>query len=73
MSGFDARLRIALCGYAGEHAMPASWAEWAWKAAGGYGSQSSRHDNPNARRERIWFSPHCESDELPLFREVSAS
>ena len=24
-----------------------------WKAAGGYGTQA------NARRERIWFSPHC--------------
>ena len=65
--GDDPRLRIALCGYDGEHAMPAGWAEWAWKARGGYGSQSSAHDNPNARRERVWFSPHCPPDELPLF------
>jgi hypothetical protein len=28
-------------------------------AKGGYGSQSARHDNPNAKRERIRFSPHC--------------
>lgn len=46
---------------------PGPWAEWAWKARGGYGSQSEAHDNPNARKERIWFSPHCLGDELPLF------
>ncbi len=66
--GDDPRLRIALCGYSGEHAMPERWTEWAWKARGGYASQSSKHDNPNARKERVWFSPHCEPDELPLFR-----
>ncbi len=66
--GDDPRLRIALCGYVGEHVMPESWTEWAWKAGGGYGSQSVKHDNPNARKERVWFSPHCEPDELPLFR-----
>ena len=58
-NGCNPKLRIALCGYAGEHDMPADWAEWAWKAMGGYGSQSKAHDNPNAKRERIWFSPHC--------------
>jgi DNA adenine methylase len=57
--GDDPRLRIAICGYDGEHTMPDSWACVPWKAAGGYGSQSLKHDNPNARRERIWFSPHC--------------
>lgn len=58
-NGDDPRIRLALCGYAGEHAMPETWSEWAWKSKGGYGSQSKAHDNPNARRERIWFSPHC--------------
>ena len=57
--GDDPRMRIALCGYEGEHEMPESWECLAWKAKGGYGSQSDQHDNPNARRERIWFSPHC--------------
>jgi site-specific DNA-adenine methylase len=57
--GDDPRMRIALCGYDGEHKMPRAWREWAWKANGGYASQSLKHDNPNARRERIWFSPHC--------------
>jgi DNA adenine methylase len=57
--GDDRRLRIALCGYEGEHAMPDSWECLPWKAQGGYGSLSRKHDNPNARRERIWFSPSC--------------
>lgn len=56
--GDDPELRIALCGYEGEHEMPASWACHAWKAARGYASE----DNDNRARERIWFSPHC----LPL-------
>lgn len=53
--GDDPELRIALCGYEGEHAMPESWGCYAWKAARGYGGE----DNDNRRRERIWFSPHC--------------
>lgn len=56
--GDDPMMRIALCGYEGEHVMPESWECVAWKAQGGYGSQA-RHDNPNARKERLWFSPHC--------------
>jgi len=68
-NGDDPRLRIALCGYDGEHTMPDSWECVEWRAHGGYGSESKKHDNPNARRERIWFSPHClkhESKQLGL-------
>lgn len=56
--GDDPDLRIALCGYEGEHEMPAGWQVFAWKAARGYASA----DNDNRNKERIWFSPHC----LPL-------
>lgn len=52
--GDDPDLRIALCGYSGEHEMP-GWTEYAWKGARGYASE----DNNNRERERIWFSPHC--------------
>jgi site-specific DNA-adenine methylase len=55
-AGDNPLLRIALCGYEGEHAMPDSWECVAWKAGGGYGNQSG---NQNAKRERIWFSPAC--------------
>lgn len=67
-AGADPLLRIALCGYEGEHDMPPGWECVAWKAQGGYGSQG-KGDNANARRERIWFSPHCLNPEsrMPLF------
>lgn len=53
--GDDPDLRIALCGYAGEHELPDSWTEWAWRGARGY----ARATNANRERERVWFSPHC--------------
>lgn len=58
-NGDNPKLRIALCGYAGEHAMPAKWTEHAWKASGGYGNRNGGDANANSHRERIWFSPHC--------------
>ena len=36
--GDDPLLRIALCGYDGEHEMPGEWECLEWKAKGGYGS-----------------------------------
>ncbi|NVJ13156.1 DNA adenine methylase [Myxococcus sp. AM010] len=56
-NGDNPRLRIALCGYEGEHALPASWRCVAWKAPGGYAAARGNH--ANALRERIWLSPHC--------------
>lgn len=67
--GKDPRLRIALCGYDGEHEMPADWTVLEWKARGGYGSQSDddTQAKQNCKRERIWFSPHCiEAERLLL-------
>lgn len=58
-NGDNPLLRIALCGYEGEHAMPDSWDCVAWKARGGYGSQGDGAGRENSNRERIWFSPHC--------------
>lgn len=64
-------MRIAFCGYEGSHEFPPTWECYAWKARGGYASQSSG-DNENARRERIWFSPHCLKPETTksLFKEL---
>ncbi len=59
--GSNPRLRIALCGYEGEHEMPPEWEMVAWKAAGGYGSQGDGKGRENSRRERVWFSPACHS------------
>ncbi len=65
--GDDPLLRIALCGYEGEHEMPASWSTWQWNAGAGYGAQAAVRSE-NGKRERIWFSPHClGSTQLGLF------
>ena len=58
-NGDNRDLRIALCGYEGEHQLPTTWECLAWKAAGGYGSQANGAGRANSGRERIWFSPHC--------------
>ena len=71
-NGDNPLLRIALCGYEGEHIMPDTWLCVAWKAMGGYGSRNP--DNLNANRERIWFSPHClkPDDAQPMLWEDEA-
>lgn len=56
--GDDQQMRIAICGYEGEHVMPDTWDCVPWKAHGGYANKSIS-GNDNAHRERIWFSPHC--------------
>jgi DNA adenine methylase len=48
--GENPQLRIALCGWDGEHAMLAGWTQAVWKSKG---------SGKNRGRERIWFSPHC--------------
>lgn len=67
--GDDPKMRIALCGYEGEHEMPDTWECVAWKAHGGY-SRTER-GVANRERERIWFSPHCLKTDLPLFEATA--
>ncbi|CAB4130537.1 D12 class N6 adenine-specific DNA methyltransferase [uncultured Caudovirales phage] len=75
-NGDNPMLRIALCGYEGEHEMPESWSVVAWKAVGGYGNQGNSDSlgKKNAKLERIWFSPHClkpEEGQISLFQEAA--
>ena len=49
--GQDNRMRIALCGYSAEHQMPNGWECVSWTSIG--------TNSENAKKERIWFSPHC--------------
>lgn len=70
VNGDNPLMRIALCGYDGEHDMPDTWTRAAWKAAGGYGSQGDATGRANSARERIWFSPHCLKPQGGLFAEV---
>lgn len=70
--GDDPRIRIALCGYEGEHAMPDTWSCVRWKAHGGYGSQGNGRGRENATRESIWFSPHCLRIDHPTQQRIDA-
>jgi len=58
-------MRIALCGYDGEHQMPPDWAIHAYKAPAGMASIGNGPGKVNRERERIWFSPAC----LPFNRQ----
>ena len=49
-NGENPQLRIALCGWEGEHDMPSTWQCVSWVSAG---------SGKNRDKERIWFSPHC--------------
>ena len=66
-------LRIALCGYEGEHNIPGSWECVPWKNRGGYASQGSTKAKENSTRERIWFSPACLRPQDSLFRDLEVS
>ncbi len=66
-NGENPLLRIALCGYEGEHAMPGDWECVPWKASGGYGSQATGTARENSHRERVWFSPACVRQNEELF------
>lgn len=61
--GDDPRLRICVAGYYSEQAdllFPASWSRYRWEARGGYSNQSKDgRGRANAKREILWFSPHC--------------
>jgi hypothetical protein len=71
--GPDPRYRIALCGYEGEGhdaLTEHGWDVVAWQSGGGYGNRS-RKGRANARRERLYFSPHCVKPDLGLFRDFA--
>jgi site-specific DNA-adenine methylase len=54
------RYRIALCGYEGEHDMPADWGVYEWKANAAYQNAAASGANQvNRSKERIWFNRNC--------------
>lgn len=61
--GVSRTMRIALCGYEGEHEELEScgWECVAWKTQGGFANVQENRGagNVNKHRERIWFSPAC--------------
>lgn len=60
-AGDDPMMRIALCGYAGEHDafMSSSWECVRWQTQGGYANLGNGRGRINRMREVVWFSPHC--------------
>ena len=58
-NGNDKRLRIVLCGHAGEHdeLLQAGWHTRAWAARKGYASTDKAVEN--SASETLWCSPHC--------------
>ena len=58
-NGNDKRLRIVLCGHAGEHdeLLQAGWHTRAWAARKGYARTDEAVEN--SASETLWCSPHC--------------
>lgn len=59
--GDNENYRIIIAGYDGENdeLLNYGWTVEAWKANGGYGNQGNAQGKENAKRERLWLSPHC--------------
>jgi site-specific DNA-adenine methylase len=59
-------MKIALCGYDGEHVMPDDWQIYEWNAGAGFGGRADEQTG-NGKKERIWFSPACSALQASLF------
>ena len=77
-NGDNPKLRICVCGYWSEQTdalFPPTWERLRWEARGGYANQSADgRGRANAKREVIFFSPHCidaATDYGPLFEELA--
>jgi len=63
----DPNLRLAVCGYSGEHNFPDCWEVFKWTSHG-FISNAGGQGRINRDRERIWFSPSClKPDTLTLW------
>jgi DNA adenine methylase len=75
-NGDNPKFRIALCGYEAKgYDFPSNWETLEWKAAGGYANQGKEdgRGRENAKRERVWFSPHCLKTSLFHFLDEDIS
>lgn len=74
--GRNRDMRIALCGYSGEHDVLETehgWSCISWKAQGGYANAGDSAGKENRKRERIWFSPGClKPEQMGLFEELES-
>ena len=58
-NGDNPDFRICVAGYDDGREVPEGWVTVAWEAGGGYGNKADGEGRANAKRERLWFSPHC--------------
>ncbi len=58
-NGDNPKLRIVLCGYEGDYEIPPNWQTTSWKSNGGMANLGDSRGKDNAKKERIYFSPHC--------------
>lgn len=75
--GGNKAVRVAVCGYEGdgyEALTSEGWSEESWEASGGYGNQKrGKGKAENAKRERIWYSPHCIAPQRGLFDDLEVA
>jgi hypothetical protein len=66
-NGDDSKLRIVLCGHAGEHdaLLSRGWHTRKWTARKGYAL--TEEAVKNSASETIWCSPHCEPDDIKQY------
>ena len=76
-NGDNPKLRIVLCGHAGEHdaLVELGWSAQTWKAGGGYARSEAAVER--WKSETLWCSPHCVANEPAtyaggLFAEVAS-
>lgn len=71
-NGHNPLLRIAVCGYDGEHdeLETLGWTCALWVAQGGYAKPGTVAAE-NKYRERIWFSPHCLDNSTPQLFDIA--
>jgi hypothetical protein len=61
-NGGNPALRICVAGYEDGRTVPDGWRTVAWDASmrpGGAGYGNASAGEANAKRETLWFSPHC--------------
>jgi site-specific DNA-adenine methylase len=70
-NGDNKKLRIVLCGHAGEHdaLLECGWHTRTWAARKGYALTDEAVEN--AASETLWCSPHC-VEEIPLIGDLFA-
>jgi len=66
-SGANSKLRIVLCGHAGEHdeLLSHGWTIRTWKARKGYATTAEAVEN--SKSETLWCSPNCLSEDVLSF------